>query len=183
MDLFFFSSILLCLSFLGILISIVIYSIYHGITPMPTSQKTKKQIFFNLPKKINTGKIYELGSGWGTLAFPLASHYPRNEVIAIENSLIPYLFSQGWAFATSYSNLTILKRNFYSVSLEDASLVVCYLYPQAMIQLKTKFEQELKPGTWVISNTFAIPGWKPEQIFQVSDIYQTKIYLYLVLTN
>jgi Methyltransferase small domain len=180
MDLFFFLSILLCLCLLAILLSIVGYSLYHGITPMPTSRKTKNCLLLALPKTIKAGKIYELGAGWGTLAFPLAAHYPQNQVVAFENSPVPYLFSKGRALIDSHSNLAILKRNFFSISLEDAALVVCYLYPLAMTNLKEKFKKELKPGTWIISNTFAIPGWKPENIYQVPDIYRTKIYLYII---
>jgi len=32
----------------------------------------------------------------------------------------------------------------------------------------------------VISNTFAIPGWKPISIYELDDMYRTKIYVYRV---
>ena len=47
-----------------------------------------------------------------------------------------------------------------------------------MKRLKEKLEAELKPGTLVISNTFAIPGWAYEKMLEVDDLYRTKIYLY-----
>jgi len=145
---------------------------------MPTSQKAKKCLLLALPEKIPPGKIYELGSGWGTLAFPLASRYPGVEVVAFEDSPVPFLFSKGRALIDCSKNLKILKCNFFDSSLEDAALIVCYLYPKAMLQLKIKFEKELKPGTWIVSNTFAIPGWTPAKIYEVPDLYRTKIYLY-----
>ena len=63
-------------------------------------------------------------------------------------------------------------------SWTDHIAFVCYLYPGAMRQLKEKFIKELKPGTMIISNTFAIPGWIPQQVWEVNDLYKTKIYRY-----
>ncbi len=57
-------------------------------------------------------------------------------------------------------------------------MVVCYLYPGAMRKLKDKFEQELAPGTLVVSNTFSISGWKPINVIDTHDLYNTHIYLY-----
>ena len=41
------------------------------------------------------------------------------------------------------------RRGFYSVSLTEAQVVVCYLYPGAMERLRGKFESELSGGAWV----------------------------------
>lgn len=160
------------------ILSIVFWSLKNGIVPMPSSFKAKSCLLKTLPK-ITEGKIYELGSGWGTLAFPISNKYPDSQVIGYETSTIPYAISCGLKRVYPSPNLTFIKKDFFKISLDDAALIVCYLYPEAMRVLKTKFEDELKPGTWIISNTFAIPGWAAEQIFEVNDIYRTKIYLYL----
>jgi hypothetical protein len=174
-------SILFGACLLGILISIVSYTVYNEISPMPTSQKAKKYLLKALPKDLPKGKIYELGSGWGTLAFPIAFHFSQTPVIAIENSPLPFLFSKSRFFLESPKNLKILKQNFFTLSLNDAALIICYLYPKGMQKLKIKFENELKSGTWVISNTFAIPGWKPVKVYEIHDLYQTKIYVYFYI--
>ena len=124
------------------------------------------------------GPIYELGSGWGHLLWLLAKRYPKASIIGIESSFIPYLFSRLLFSIFPKKNLVIKKVNFYKTNLSDASLVVCYLYPGAMTKLKKKFKTELKPGTFVISNTFAIPNWKPEKEIVLDDLYSSKIYLY-----
>jgi 16S rRNA A1518/A1519 N6-dimethyltransferase RsmA/KsgA/DIM1 with predicted DNA glycosylase/AP lyase activity len=173
-------SLFIALSFLGILISIVVWSIRCGIAPMPTSPKALKRLEEALPSSLNDGVIYELGSGWGTLAFPLARHYQDVQVIGYELSPVPFLFSKMRLGFSGSQNLQIRKKDFLKVSLGDAALIVCYLYPGAMYQLKEKFEKELKPGTWVVSNTFAIAGWVPERIYEVPDLYHTKIYLYRI---
>lgn len=161
----------------GIVGSIMIWTFRNKISPMPTSSKVKGCLIKILPKDID-GKIYELGSGWGTLVFPLADNYPDCQVIGYESSPVPYWASRMRAFCKSHKNLRLEQSDFFEKNLSDAGLVVCYLYPGAMSRLKEKFEKELKAGTYVISNTFAVPGWEAEAIYEVRDLYRTRIYLY-----
>jgi len=146
---------------------------------MPTSSKVKKIIESTLPEDIQ-GKVYELGCGWGALAFRLASLYPESEVMAYEVSPIPWLYTEIMRRVYRIPNITLYWKDFFRDSLSDAGLVVCYLYPGAMERLKKKFEKELAPGTLVISNSFAIPGWEPEQVIKVSDFYRSKVYVYRI---
>lgn len=173
-------------TFIGLLIiilliiggaSIVFSTFKTGISPMPSSSKVKKCIEEILPDKIQ-GTVYELGCGWGGLAFLLALRYPESEVKAYEVSPIPWLYTYLLQRFYRLENMTLYWKDFFLDSLEDASLVVCYLYPGAMERLRKKFEKELKPGTLVVSNTFAIPEWEPEEVIKVNDFYRTKVYIY-----
>ncbi len=164
---------------LGILGVTLLYSYLYGITPTPTSIKVKNLLLQMLPK-ITNKEIAELGSGWGTLAFTLASRFPSCQVRAYEISPIPYLVSKLFAKWFSFTNLFIKRQDFFQVSLGSVSLVVCYLYPGAMQRLKIKFENELNPDAYVISHTFAIPGWIPVRSERADDLYRTPIYLYQV---
>ncbi|MEI8125423.1 MAG: class I SAM-dependent methyltransferase [Parachlamydiaceae bacterium] len=175
----YFVSIFFLLICLSVVTFIVYWSWLNGISPMPTSSKAKKTLLKALPPGVR-GNVYELGSGWGTLVFPLATHYPYSRIIGHETSPIPYLVSKMWLVISRAPNVTLKRQSFHCVRLDDASLIVCYLYPKAMSQLRLKFEDELKPGTWIVSNTFAIPGWAPETIVEVEDLYRTKIYLYQI---
>lgn len=169
--------LLFSLFLLWVLGSVVFWSIRNGISPMPTSPKVKKALLDAIPKDIK-GTIYELGSGWGTLAIPLADQFSQCQVIGLETSPVPFLIAKGWQAIRRSKNLRIVRQDFYKTPLNDASLVVCYLYPGAMKILRGKFESELKPGVTVISNTFSILGWKPEAVIEVNDIYRTKLYVY-----
>lgn len=162
--------------FVFIIASIVWSTYKNGISPMPTHKIVKKELINALPESID-GTIYELGSGWGTLAFPLAQKFPNLRVVAFENSWFPYLFSRLRLFLKPTSNLNFYCRDFYKEPLDDAGLVVCYLYPGAMQKLKQKFKKEMTKG-WIVSHTFAIPDWKPTKIIGVRDIYHTPIYFY-----
>lgn len=169
--------ILFSIAFIFILTSIIIWSVRNGISPMPTSLKAKRCMMSLLPNKVS-GKVYELGSGWGTLIFPIAKKYPHSHIIGYETSPLPYWVSKMRCWLGNYHNVTIVYKNFFDETLVDAGLVVCYLYPEAMRRLKDKLTKELPPGTWVASNTFSIPGWQTDKIGVVGDIYYSKIYLY-----
>jgi hypothetical protein len=43
-----------------------------------------------------------------------------------------------------------------------------------MKELGTKLENELKPGSFVLSNVFTIPGWKATSSVEGTYIYRIK---------
>lgn len=157
--------------------SILYWSIVNGITPTPSSRRARMLMIANLPLT-EQGPIYELGCGFGSLLFPLAKKLPDHQIIGYETSTIPFLICKLRSIFTPNSNLKILKYDFFNEDFRSVSLVICYLYPAAMQRLKSKFEQELPQGCWVVSNTFAIPGWIPHKIIQAKDLYNSKIYIY-----
>lgn len=161
---------------LSILLLLIFYSMKNGISPMPTSEKMKRALMEVLPD-IERGIIIDLGSGWGNLVFPLALKYQGCHIFGYENSPIPYWFS---SLINHKKNLKIFRADFYKISLHDADLVMCYLFPKGMEKLKEKLQEELKPGAHVVSHTFAIPEWEPKTVIEVSDLHHSKIYLYEV---
>jgi hypothetical protein len=163
--------------FLFIFLSILFWSFKNGISPMPTSPFVKKKLLA-IPCSFSQGKVYELGSGWGTLAFAFAKKYPEREVEAFETSLVPYLFSRFRLYCFPQKNLHFHRIDFFSGPLQDAVLVICYLYPKAMEKLKDKFDRELPLECIVLSHTFAVPGLPPIEQIVLGDLYRTKIYVY-----
>lgn len=173
----FLAILLLLFAATWITTSIVFWSWRNGISPMPSSPAAKKAILLLLPQDLQ-GPIYELGAGWGTLAFVLADMFPHCRIEAYETSLVPYLACWARQKIAPRANLHLHRRDFFAISLKDAAAVICYLYPKAMENLKEKFIKELPPLCWIVSNTFAIPGWKPSACVELKDLYRTTVYLY-----
>lgn len=124
------------------------------------------------------GILFELGSGFGLLAIDIAKAFPNKQVYAYEGSFFPWLFSLCLIKCMRLNNITLYYQDFFDIPLTKASVVICYLYPGAMTKLKGKFENELPPRAIVISNTFAVPGWKPSEVQRMDDLYQTPLYRY-----
>jgi hypothetical protein len=162
---------------LGILISVVATTYKYGIGPTPTSPPVKAAWLKILPKLSESGSIYELGAGFGTLSFALADHYPDHEIIAIEVSLIPYGWMRLQQEVFPRKNLKIIYGDFFKMKLLEPKLIVCYLYPGAMQKLELKIDEEC-PQAMIISHTFAFPNRKPSQISFANDLYHTPLYIY-----
>lgn len=143
---------------------------------MPTSRKARAVLLGAVPPESKL--IFELGSGWGHLLFPLARRFPGAQIYGYELSFFPYLISRSLLFFKPYPNLHIQRKNFYSLSLTPADCVICYLYPGAMQKLKSKFENELSEGAHILSNSFTIPNWIPVTTLNSNDFWKSEILVY-----
>ena len=158
---------------------IAAYTLITGSPPMPTSAKVKAAMLAAIPGGFE-GTVFELGSGWGTLAFALAKRFPKSQVVACELSPVPWLFSKLRQALERLPNLTIRRMDFHSLSLRGAALAVCYLHPGGMQKLKLKLEAELPSGALVLCNFFAVQGWRPEVVTTLDDSHNSKVYLYRI---
>lgn len=162
--------------------SIIYYGIRLGITPMPSSRKAVAT-FIDLIPDTTGGKIVDLGSGWGTLAYPIAKRFPHAAIVGYELSPIPWLYSWLKGMFVRRPNLTLRRQSVFDADLSDVNVVVVYLHPAAMRKLGPKFERELRPGTLVLSNTFPVPTWKPAQTIHLGKSWlstSNDIYVYRV---
>lgn len=162
---------------LGAIAISLLYTFITGISPVSSTYRSRREIIKTVPSD-QKGIIYELGAGWGALAFPLARKCPEATVIAYELSPLPWLFLKIRKFLMGPPNLKIVRRNFLNDDLSRGALVVCYLYPGAMEKLSAKLVLELKPEAQVISNTFEIPSWTPTVIQNLEDVMCPQIFHY-----
>ena len=73
---------------LAVILLIAIPALAVGVAPAMTSTKVRAVMLKAVPDDIE-GTIFELGSGWGGLAFALARRFPRCPVRAFEISPVP----------------------------------------------------------------------------------------------
>ena len=172
----FFDYLMLVLVLAGILVSLF-YCLITGISPVSSTFLSRKKIIGSIPCD-QKGIIYELGAGWGALAFPLARRCQGATIVTYELSPVPWLFMKIRLLLFGPRNIKIYRRNFLYEDLSAAALVVCYLYPQLMAKLSPKLLLELNPEARVISNTFEIPYWSPAAIDVTEDIMCPQIIQY-----
>jgi len=171
-------SVLALVITIAMVISIVITSLRNGITPMPGSLAAQKLMVEEAAKIIEDGTIVEAGSGWGFLALKLSRALPQCKIIGLENSLVPFLFSKFLHFIFKEPNLIFLKKDIYSYDFTFVDMIVCYLYPEAMIKLNTIFNDQSNSIEYVISNTFALPLIKALKVLNAKDFYRSPVYVY-----
>ena len=73
---------------------------------------------------------------------------------------------------------TIHRRDIWSADISSADIVYVFLSPEPMPAIHDKARREMKPGSLLVSNSFAIPGLDADEIWDLSDRRKTRLYLY-----
>ncbi|GAB6930756.1 hypothetical protein JCM10914A_47390 [Paenibacillus sp. JCM 10914] len=111
----------------------------------------------------------------------LATYNKAWRIVGIENSWIPLWVSKlSASLKRTAADLDFQHGDIYQYQYDQADVVICYLYPGAMTRLSTIMRVQLKPGAYLISVCFAMPGWEPERVVTCGDLYRTKLYIYRV---
>jgi hypothetical protein len=171
-----FQLILLALAVLALL-SIFWSTLSLGISPVPTAPKVRRETMAILPEDLE-GEVYELGAGWGTIAWAVAKRYPKARVIAYERSPVPFLFCKLRKVFQPRSNVELHFADLFTANLSNAKLTLAFLWTGGMVRLGKKMEEELPSGAYVVSHTFAWRGKTPELTRTADDLWRTKIYRY-----
>jgi len=144
---------------------------------MPSSSKAYLAMM-QLVDETDTGVIADLGSGWGNVVIRLAKKYPNRKVIGYELSYLPWLISTILKKLLGLKNLMVYRQDFYQADLSKVSVVVCYLFPEAMTKISEKLQLEKPNIEFLISNNFALPNLQPNTVIKVDDFYKSPVYLY-----
>jgi len=67
---------------------------------------------------------------------------------------------------------TFIEGDMYEADVSKATALVLFLLPVNLEKLTPKF-LDLKPGTRIVDNTFAIPGWEPDYTEKLETDCQT----------
>ncbi len=74
-------------------------------------------------------------------------------------------------------NLQLRREDFLQADLGRAGVLLCDLFPRGMQELAHKLRGEAA-HPMVVSNTFALPSFEPDEVTQLQDLYRTRIYVY-----
>jgi len=160
-----------------ITVSIIYNTVKLGISPMPSSNKAYLAMM-QLADETGSGTLIDLGSGWGNFVIGIAKKYPHRKIVGYELSYLPWLVSSLLKKIYGLKNLTLNRQNFYQADLSDASVLVCYLFPEAMKKIGNKLQLEQSTIQYLISNNFALPKSEPLKTIQLNDFYKSPVYLY-----
>jgi len=106
--------------------------------------------------------IADVGSGLGGLVLDLARRRPDCQVDGIELAPLPWFVSllRG---KLSGSRARFLRADYEAVNFGHYDVVFAYLSPAAMAGLWRKAEDEMRPGSILLSYEFDIPGRMPDR--------------------
>lgn len=104
--------------------------------------------------------VIDLGSGDGRTVITAAKLGARSLGIEYNPDMVEYSKRQAVA-AGMTERARFVKADLYETSFAEATVLTMFLLPEINLKLQPKI-LDLKPGTRIVSNTFAMGDWKPD---------------------
>ncbi len=144
--------------------------------PRPFITESPAANSVDLTLQASTCEFVDLGCGTGGLLLAISRLRPDCNFTGIEHAPIPWLVAslRCWGQA----NCHVRYGNFWKLPLGQFQLVYAFLSPAVMLRLWTKVEEELNDGSWLVSNSFAVPEISETQVLTVNDRRKTQLYCY-----
>jgi SAM-dependent methyltransferase len=106
--------------------------------------------------------LFDLGSGDGRLVLAAARRGGRGVGVEIDPGLVKR--SREQAEGENLSHLSEFRQeSFFATDLSSATVIVLYLFHSINTALRPKLLAELRPGSRLISHSFAMEGWPAER--------------------
>jgi SAM-dependent methyltransferase len=125
--------------------------------------------------------VLDAGCGNGTHLARLAQLRPDCEFVGIEHAPATYLLAR--VLTAKYTNVHIRYGDFWKQRFTPFDVIYAFLSPVPMEALWQKACAEMRPGTRLISNSFAIDSVPASRVISVDDARQTQLYLYDLPTD
>lgn len=129
---------------------------------VPTTEPAVEEML-KLARVSKNDVVYDLGCGDGRIVIAAAKTYGARGVGIDIN---PERIAEANANAKKAGVTHLVKfveQDLFEADFREASVVTLFLLTEVNLRLKPKLLEQLKPGTRVVSNTFEMGDWKPDQ--------------------
>jgi hypothetical protein len=108
--------------------------------------------------------VYDLGSGDGRIVLEAArmNKTVRGRGIEIDEKLVQKSTEAARANGVD-GRVHFLHQNAFDADLREATVITMWLFPELMRMLRPKILAEARPGTRVVTRTWDLGGWKPDE--------------------
>ncbi len=155
---------------------LVFWKTVQGDVPLFLSSAAVTETVGDIVDDERAWHFVDLGAGIGSVAVPLAQRFPLLKVEAWERAPLPWLIAR-WR-GRALANLTVRRQSLWECDLSRFDVVFAFLSPLPMPELGEKARREMRSGALLVSSSFPVPEWQPEQVIEVRDGRATKLYCY-----
>jgi ribosomal protein L11 methylase PrmA len=121
--------------------------------------------------------VYDLGSGDGRIVITAAKERGAQGVgIDIDPQRIKEA-EENARQAGVTDKVKFLQKDLFETDISPATVVTLYLLPNLNLRLRPKLFKELKPGTRIVSHSFDMGDWKPDQTI---DVNGRSVYFWVI---
>ena len=133
---------------------------------VPTPQALVEKML-DLAKVTASDYVVDLGSGDGRTVITAAKRGARALGIEYNPDMVE-LSKRNATAAGVGEKVKFMKADIFESDFSDATVVTMFLLPTLNLQLRPKL-LDMKPGTRLVSNSFTMGEWEPDETATVSD--------------
>jgi SAM-dependent methyltransferase len=134
------------------------------LAPFVTTPFPLIELMLEIAEVDSSDVVYDIGSGDGRIVNLAAQEFGARSVgIEIDPELIATSREIAEKIGVSH-RVEFRLGDATKMDLSEATVVTAYLVPESLEILRPQFEKQLRPGTYVISHNYAIPGWEDKEI-------------------
>lgn len=142
--------------------------------PLYLTNRPTTDALLSLMRQRDAKRFTDLGSGLGGVVRSLDGEGRR--AMGVESAPMVWLVSG--ILSKIQRRGQILRQDIWAADLSGEDIVYAFLSPEPMPALYEKAVLEMKPGSLLVSNSFAVPGIPPSEIWELSDKRKTRLFLY-----
>lgn len=146
-------------------------AIRHRVPLYLSSARAAEALAQRLPP---ASTLIDLGCGLGGPLARVARLRPDVRLVGVESAPLNWLLAR----LRLAGRAEIRLANLWRTHLDEADVVYAYLSPAAMPRLWRKANAEMRPGSLLVSNSFAIPNAVPHEIVEVDDLSRTRLLIW-----
>lgn len=124
--------------------------------------------------------LYDLGSGDGRIVITAAKKYGTRGVGIDSDEERIRESNEGARREQVTDKVEFRQENLFDTDLSEATVVTLYLLSSVNLKLRPKLLAELEPGTKIVSHTFDMGDWEPEETRNVEG---RNIFMWTVPEN
>lgn len=126
---------------------------------VPSLKRERKAVAEGVPVRAGA-KVYDLGSGDGSMLFAMAERYPDARYVGYEIAIPPWLIGLARKLfgGKKYVNVSLRYGDLFGRDVSDGDFVFVYLLQKAYPRIVKKFAAEAKDDAVIVIEGWAIPG-------------------------
>ena len=145
--------------------------------PFVASESEIVDTMLELAGVTSSDTVFDLGCGDGRIVISAAKKYGARGVgIDINPDRIEEARDNARSAGVA-DRVRFEVNDLFDADIHDATVIALYLLPDVNIRLRPRLLRELKPGTRVVSHSFHMGDWKPDQEKVVGEDH---VYLWTI---
>jgi hypothetical protein len=161
---------------IALFLMLVFSNVWSERVPLYLSNRITHRALEQLVRERNIKTAVDLGSGLGGVVRALA----KQGVDATGVEFSPILAVLSAALCRWFGLGRVLRGNMWQQDLSHYDLVYVFLSPVPMSELWQKAQREMKTGSVLVSNSFAVPEVEPDDVWELADGRQTLLFIYVM---